>query len=87
MRASKLIGLPVVDRHGRRFGEIQDLVLDDPVPTTICYALIDTTASEGAVQRTVAVPWSLVAPSGMERTIMLSVSCDALRRMGKVDRS
>ena len=85
MRASKLIGMPVVDRHGRRFGEIRDLIFDDQVPTTICYALIHTTALCGAGQRTVAVPWRLFAGSPDGATVALGVSCDALRRMAPVD--
>jgi sporulation protein YlmC with PRC-barrel domain len=87
MRASEFIGATVVDRDGRRLGQVSDLLLDDPVPTSICYALVDIAHSPDDGQRTVAVPWSLLRPESAGQPLVLAVSRDALQRLRAVQPS
>lgn len=81
IRASNLLGAAVVDRHGRRLGQVSDLLLDDPNPASICYALVDIEHSSEQAGRTVAVPWSVLQPSGVARQLVLGVSFGALRQL------
>ena len=87
MRASEFIGAAVVDREGHPLGRVRDLVLDDPAPTSICYALVDVAPTPEWGQRTVAVPWSLVRPRGAGQPLVLGVSRAALHRLRGVPRS
>jgi sporulation protein YlmC with PRC-barrel domain len=84
MRASDFIGAAVVDRDGRQLGRVSDLILDEPLPVTICYALVDMTHAPDAGQRTVAVPWSLLRPERAGQPLTLGVSRDALQRLRAV---
>jgi sporulation protein YlmC with PRC-barrel domain len=81
IRASALLGATVVDRHDRRLGTLSDLLLDEPRPGRVCYALIDVDAATDGDGRTVAVPWSVLQPDGSHRRLVLDVSRGALRRM------
>jgi sporulation protein YlmC with PRC-barrel domain len=81
IRASTLLGAAIVDREGRRLGKIRDLILDAPRPANICYALVDLEQTPDEAERTVAVPWSVLQPSGDQRPLVLGVSREALRRL------
>lgn len=87
IRVSELIGIEVVDRHGRSLGQICDLILDDAPSGTLCYAMIllPTGTADGRT-RTVALPWSLLAaaehPSETgRRSLALDVSISALAKL------
>lgn len=84
MRATELIGAPVVDPQGRQLGEVSDLLLDDPVPTAVCYALVDIAPAAPPGPRTVAVPFSLLRPGRAGQPLVLGVSRDALHRLRAV---
>lgn len=84
MRASEFIGAAVVDRHGRRLGQVSDLLLDHPDPATICYALVDIAQPAQGGQRTVAVPWSLVQTGRSGEPLVLGVSRDAMQGLRAV---
>lgn len=87
IRASKLLGATVVDRHGHRLGQVSDLLLDDPDPANICYALVDIERAPDEAARTVAVPWSVLQPGGSARQLVLGVSRDALRQLRGLERT
>lgn len=86
MRASEFIGATVVDRQGRRLGKVCDLLLDDPVPANVCYALVDVEHASDQPVRTVAVPWSVLQPGRTGQPLVLDVSRDALYRLRGVAR-
>lgn len=86
LRASQLIGAELVDRQGRRLGKVSDLLLDDPGPANVRYALVDIGPPAAARARTVAVPWSVLQPSVQERQLVLGVSRAALGRLRGIER-
>lgn len=84
IRASALLGAPVVNRQDCRLGVLSDLLLDDPGPARICYALIEVEEPLQRGERTVAVPWSVLRPDGLNDRLILDVSRDALQRLRNV---
>jgi sporulation protein YlmC with PRC-barrel domain len=77
IRASTLLGAPVVDRQGLRLGKVSDLLVDEPA--NICYALVDIEHPADTAERTVAVPWSVLELNGDGGQVVLGVSRAALR--------
>lgn len=84
IRASALLGAPVVDRQECRLGVLSDLLLDDPCPARVCYALIKIEQPLRRSSRTVAVPWSVLQRDSRNRRLILNVSRDALHRLRNV---
>lgn len=84
MRASEFIGAMVVDRDGRQLGRVSDLLLDEPDPATICYALVDVARPARGGQRTVAVPWSLLQPARAGEPLVLGVRRETLQGLRDV---
>lgn len=84
MRASEFIGAAVVDRDGRRLGQVSDLILDEPEPATIRYALVDVPRPAQGGRRTVAVPWSLLRPARAGEPLVLGVSRETLQGLRTV---
>lgn len=82
IRASELLGAAVIDRQGRRLGRIDDLLLlDEPRPTSVCYALVELERAPDQDTRTVAVPWSVLQTDGDDRHLVLDASPDSLGRL------
>lgn len=84
IRASALLGAPVVDRQECRLGILNDLLLDDPGPGRVCYALIEIEQPLQRSGRTVAVPWSVLKTDSRNCRLVLDVSRDALHRLRNV---
>ena len=90
IRVSELLGIQVVDRHGRSLGQICDLIVDHTTSGALCYAmLLLPSDNSGGPGCTVAVPWSLLAAADPPRdtddnSLMLDVSASALRRLRDV---
>lgn len=84
IRASHLLGAVVIDRQGARLGQVKDLLIEDSSSASVCYALVELDhASRG--ERTVAVPWSVVA-NGRDRRVVLDVSLDTLSQLRDISR-
>jgi sporulation protein YlmC with PRC-barrel domain len=84
IRASQLMGAVVVDRQGARLGKVSDLLIEDSSSASVSYALVELEQSSRG-ERTVAVPWSVLA-SGGQRQVVLDVSRDTLSRLRDVIR-
>lgn len=80
IRASKLLGSAVVDREGQRVGRISDLLLDVPGSANVCYALVEVEQPAEPLQRTVAIPWSILEQDSPSR-LVLGVSRQSLARL------
>jgi sporulation protein YlmC with PRC-barrel domain len=86
IRASQLLEAEVVDRQGQRLGKVSDLLIEDPGPANICYALVEIEPPPASGERTVAVPWSVLRPGGHEHQLRLDVSRAALGRLKDLGR-
>jgi len=84
IRASKLLGSVVFDREGQRVGRISDLLLDVPGSANICYALVHVEEPAEPLQRTVAIPWSILEPDDSSR-LVLGLSRHSLGRLKNLD--
>ncbi len=93
VRVSDLIGIQVVDSHGRSLGQICDLILDDAPSGTVCYAMmiLPSDTADGRA-RTVALPWSLLAAANPPcdpgyGSLALDVSISTLARLRDLPRT
>ena len=84
IRASKLLGHAVVDRHGEPVGRLTDLLFEGHYPAGHCYALIDIDRAADETSCTVAVPWDLLEAAGPGSRVVVGVSRQALRRLRNI---
>ena len=84
-RASRIIGMDVVNRHGQKIGDVEDIVLD--ADGNVTHAVVSTGGFLGMGERLHAVPWrSLVRNTGREG-FLLDIDSDSLRGAPGFDRS
>jgi len=84
IRASKLLGHVVVDRHGERIGRLTDLLFEGSYPAGLCYALIDMDRAADETSYTVAVPWDLLDSAHPGSRVVVGVSRQALHRLRNI---
>lgn len=84
IRASKLLGHVVVDRHGKRIGRLTDLLFEGRYPAGLCYALIDIDHAADETSHTVAVPWDLLESADPGSRAVVGVSRQALHRLRNI---
>jgi len=88
IRATDILDSEIVDREGRPLGKVSDIVLDAGLSGTVCYVLIGLQNTGDRASRTVALPWSLLAHSGLEPgtsgPLTLDVSRSTLRGLRHV---
>lgn len=76
-RASKIIGMDVVNRNGEKVGDVEDIVLDRN--GNVAYAVVSTGGFLGVGERLHAVPWrSLKTDTGADN-FLLDVDREKLR--------
>lgn len=72
LRASELIGMPVLGNDGRKLGNIKDLVID-PEEGGIQYAVLDFGGFAGIGDKYFAVPWEALQLDQMNKKLSLDV--------------
>lgn len=72
LRASELIGMPVLGNDGKKLGDIRDLVID-PVEGGILYAVLDFGGFAGIGDKYFAVPWEALQLDRMNKKLSLDV--------------
>lgn len=77
VRASKLLGRELVDRHGRAVGEIRDLIVDTR-EQGMAYAVVPAGEYLGMEDRIVEIPLSRIA-LGMDDQLVLGATSAELR--------
>lgn len=84
-RASKIIGMDVVNREGEKVGDVEDIVLDQKGNVT--YAVVSTGGFLGVGDKLHAVPWrSLQTNTGTDK-FLLDVDREKLRKAPGFDQS
>ncbi len=73
---STMVGSRVTDPQGAEIGQIGNVVLDRETGC-MAYVVLSTTES-GGTGRSVAVPWSILAPGSDERTYQVTVDREKL---------
>lgn len=84
-RASKIIGMDVVNRQGEKVGDVEDIVLDQK--GNVAYAVVSTGGFLGVGDKLHAVPWrSLQTNTGTDK-FLLDVDREKLRKAPSFDQS
>jgi sporulation protein YlmC with PRC-barrel domain len=84
-RASKIIGMDVVNRQGEKVGDIHDIVLDQQ--GNVSHAVVSTGGFLGIGERLHAVPWNSLDRDAEGQKIVLDVDRDRLRNAPGFDRN
>jgi sporulation protein YlmC with PRC-barrel domain len=84
-RASKIIGMDVVNKQGEKVGDIHDIVLDQQ--GNVSHAVVSTGGFLGIGERLHAVPWNALDRDAEEQKIVLDVDRDRLRNAPGFDRN
>jgi sporulation protein YlmC with PRC-barrel domain len=84
-RASKIIGMDVVNKQGEKVGDIHDIVLDQQ--GNVSHAVVSTGGFLGIGERLHAVPWNSLDRDAEEQKIVLDVDRDRLRNAPGFDRN
>ncbi len=84
-RASKIIGMDVVNRQGDKIGDIEDIVLDKK--GTIAYAVVSTGGFLGIGDRLHAVPWQSIQTNTGKDNFILDIDRERLRSAPGFDKN
>ena len=85
-RVKNIIGMNVKDQHGKKFGEIRDLLVDPQEPGRVLFAVVDPGRSlEFGHDRLMAIPFSALARTVGEHFYVLNMTRDRLRRAPSFD--
>ena len=76
-RASKIIGVDVVNGKGEKIGDVEDIVLDSK--GNVVYAVVSTGGFLGMGDRLHAIPWSSLRTDTGKDNFLLDVDRDRLR--------
>ena len=84
-RASKIIGMDVVNGKGEKVGDVEDIVLDSK--GNVAYAVVSTGGFLGMGDRLHAVPWSSLYTTTGKDNFVLEVDRERLRSAPGFDQS
>lgn len=84
-RASKIIGMDVVNKQGEKVGDIHDIVVDQQ--GNVSHAVVSTGGFLGIGERLHAVPWNALDRKAGEQKVVLDVDRDRLRNAPGFDRN
>jgi sporulation protein YlmC with PRC-barrel domain len=84
-RASRIIGMDVVNAQGEKVGDIEDIVLDRH--GTVAYAVVSTGGFLGVGERLHAVPWRSLEANAAAGQFLLDVDREKLAKAPGFDNS
>ena len=70
-RASKLIGMELVNQQNKKLGTIRDLIVD-PKSQRVAYAWVEKSAETGNTGKYLAVPINVFSPSSQDKHLILN---------------
>lgn len=84
-RASKIIGMDVVNRQGQKVGDVEDIVLDRN--GNVAYAVVSTGGFLGVGDKLHAVPWRSLEANAVTGQFLLDVDKETLAKAPGFDNS
>jgi sporulation protein YlmC with PRC-barrel domain len=84
-RASKIIGMDVVNRQGEKLGDVEDIIVDQRGNVT--HAVVSTGGFLGIGERLHAIPWDSINRDGAGQNFVVDVDRDRLRNAPGFDRN